>query len=294
MPSHARAPPLKRPPSPPPKKKPAPSLSSDSPFVIDNNAGGGFVGDKDVIALQVSKYESETSSGERGEEKGQSRRGRARGVRASARGRPAAPLSFCSHARPPSHPLTLSLFFLSGAGCVAGIYSSSDEVCIPLPPYAQRSGPRRTIYCDPATTTAAIVTCGGLCPGLNDVVQNIVFTLADYGVPAGQVYGVRYGLRGFYARGAKPIELSPDRVQGIHLDGGTILGTSRGGADVPEIVRRLSLWGVTQLFVVGGNGGNAAAHAIHEECERQGVVASVVGVPKSIDNDILLIDRCFG
>ena len=120
VPSHARAPPLKRPPSPPPKKKPAPSLSSDSPFVIDNNAGGGFVGDKDVIALQVSKYESETSSGERGEEKGQSRRGRARGVRASARGRPAAPLSFCSHARPPSHPLTLSLFFLAGAGCVAG------------------------------------------------------------------------------------------------------------------------------------------------------------------------------
>jgi 6-phosphofructokinase 1 len=182
----------------------------------------------------------------------------------------------------------------TGAGCITGIYSSSDEVCIPLPPYAQRSGPRRTIYADPATTTAAIVTCGGLCPGLNDVVQNIVFTLADYGVPAGQVYGVRYGLRGFYARGAKPVDLTPDRVQGIHLDGGTILGTSRGGADIPEIVRRLALWGVTQLFVVGGNGGNAAAHAIHEECERQGVVVSVVGVPKSIDNDILLIDRCFG
>ncbi len=177
---------------------------------------------------------------------------------------------------------------------MSGIYSSSDEVCIPLPPYAQRSGPRRTIFADPATTTAAVVTCGGLCPGLNDVVQNIVFTLADYGVPPGQVYGVRYGLRGFYSRGVKPVDLSPDRVQGIHLDGGTILGTSRGGADVPEIVRRLSLWGVTQLYVVGGNGGNAAAHAIHEECERQGVVVSVVGVPKSIDNDILLIDRCFG
>ena len=199
-----------------------------------------------------------------------------------------------THTHTYTHTHTQHTHTPPGAGCVAGIYSSSDEVCIPLPPYAQRSGPRRTIYADPAATTAAIVTCGGLCPGLNDVVQNIVFTLADYGVPDGQVYGVRYGLRGFYARGAKPVDLSPDRVQGIHLDGGTILGTSRGGADVPEIVRRLSLWGVTQLYVVGGNGGNAAAHAIHEECERQGVVVSVVGVPKSIDNDILLIDRCFG
>ena len=177
-------------------------------------------------------------------------------------------------------------------------------------------------------------------PGLNDVVQNIVFTLADYGVPSDQILGIRHGLRGFYAPGGgavggggKPIELSREAVQGIHLRGGTLLGTSRGGADVSEIVRRLSLWGerererggeggggkgvffgkktkkltlslpqskknsqsgVTQLYVVGGNGGNAAADAIHDECERTGVFCSVVGVPKSIDNDILLIDRCFG
>lgn len=222
----------------------------DSPFVRDNNAGGGFVGDSDAVGIQVSRYESEDSS---------------------------------------------------GASCSGGIYSTFDDVCIPLPPYATRSGPRKTIYADPATTTAAIVTCGGLCPGLNDVVQNIVFTLADYGVPSDQILGIRHGLRGFYAPGGgavggggKPIELSREAVQGIHLRGGTLLGTSRGGADVSEIVRRLSLWGVTQLYVVGGNGGNAAADAIHDECERTGVVCSVVGVPKSIDNDILLIDRCFG
>lgn len=48
----------------------------------------------------------------------------------------------------------------------------------------------------PSQVTAAIVTCGGLCPGLNDVVQNIVFTLTDYGVPEDQILGIRYGLRG--------------------------------------------------------------------------------------------------
>jgi 6-phosphofructokinase 1 len=73
-----------------------------------------------------------------------------------------------------------------------------------------------------------------------------------------------------------------------------MLGTSRGGANIKEIVRRIDLWGLNMVFVVGGNGGNAAAHAIAEECQAQGVVCSVIGVPKSIDNDILLVDRCFG
>lgn len=66
-------------------------------------------------------------------------------------------------------------------------------------------------------------------------------------------------------------------------------GTSRGGADIQEIVRRMKLWGVNHLYVIGGNGGNAAANAIHVECERQEVHCAVVGVPKSIDNDILLV-----
>lgn len=104
----------------------------------------------------------------------------------------------------------------------------------------------------------------------------------------------RYGLRGFYERDAKPITLTRSLVDGIHLRGGTMLGTSRGGANVKEIVRRIDLWGLNMVFVVGGNGGNAAANAIQLECEAQGVVCSVVGVPKSIDNDILLVDRCFG
>lgn len=169
-----------------------------------------------------------------------------------------------------------------------------EDSCILLPEWAIRCGPRKTVYHDPKQVVAAVVTCGGLCPGLNDVVQNIVYTLADYGVPEDNILGIRYGLRGFYERDAKPITLTPSLVDGIHLKGGTMLGTSRGGANVKMIVKRIDLWGLNMVFVVGGNGGNAAAHAIAQECEAQGVVCNVVGVPKSIDNDILLIDRCFG
>lgn len=182
----------------------------------------------------------------------------------------------------------------SGAlgNAVGESFSSSHGV--PLPPYGLRSGPRRTIYHDPSQVTAALVTCGGLCPGLNDVIQNIVYTLDDYGVPEDQIFGIRYGLRGFLDRHAKPIQLSRSKVDGIQLKGGTVLGTSRGNAKIKDIVERLRLWGINMLFVIGGNGGNAAAHAIAKECIAQNVYCNVVGVPKSIDNDIQLIDRCFG
>ncbi|KFM26473.1 6-phosphofructokinase 5, chloroplastic [Auxenochlorella protothecoides] len=176
----------------------------------------------------------------------------------------------------------------------SGLYDAADNSWVDIPPYAIRSGPRESIYHDPKQVTAALVTCGGLCPGLNDVVQNIVYTLEDHGVPEDQIFGIRFGLRGFLDRHTKPIMLSRAAVEGIQLKGGTVLGTSRGNAKMHEIVDRLRLWGVNMLFVIGGNGGNAAAHAIARECERQGVVCNVVGVPKSIDNDIQLIDRCFG
>lgn len=215
----------------------------DSPFVPTNNAGGGFVGDRDLCLLNTMVFESPDSS---------------------------------------------------GSTCQGGVFNSDEGTCVPLPPYAIRSGPRRNVYFNPTKVTAAIVTCGGLCPGLNDVVQNIVYTLADYGVPLDQIFGIKYGLQGFYKRTTKPVHLTPDIVDGIQLRGGTILGTSRGGADISEIVRRMKLWGVNQLYVVGGNGGNAAANAIQKECDAQSVVCAVVGIPKSIDNDILLIDRCFG
>ncbi|KIZ06380.1 hypothetical protein MNEG_1567, partial [Monoraphidium neglectum] len=163
-----------------------------------------------------------------------------------------------------------------------------------FPEWAIRSGPRETIFFDPAQVTAAIVTSDGLCPGTNDVVQNIVFTLTDYGVAEDQILGIKYGLSGFYTKGAKPVTLTRHAVDGIHLKGGTMLGTSRGGVNVEEVVRRIDLWGVNMLYIVGGNGGNHAAAAITEELERQGVICTVATVPKSIDNDILLIDKCFG
>jgi len=216
----------------------------DSPFVMDNNAGGGFVGDRDKVRLHTVEYESAESS---------------------------------------------------GAVCANGEQNTFDEdTCLILPEWAIRSGPRRKVYLEPSKVTAAIVTCGGLCPGLNDVIQNLVCTLADYGVPEDQILGIRYGLRGFYEREDKPITLTRKYVDGIHLKGGTILGTSRGGANIKEIVRRIDLWGLDMVFVVGGNGGNAAANAIQEEVERQGLRCVVAGVPKSIDNDILLVDKCFG
>ena len=180
----------------------------------------------------------------------------------------------------------------AGATCVNGM--SVDDACVPLPEWGYRSGPRETIYFDPAEVKVAIVTCGGLCPGLNDVVHGIVQTLfKDYGLVKGQVLGIRYGFRGFY-EGAEPIELCPKTVQGIHLVGGTILGTTRGGSDTGKIVDAIHERGINMVFVIGGNGGNAGANAIHEECSRRDMPVSVVGVPKSIDNDILLIDKCFG
>ena len=180
----------------------------------------------------------------------------------------------------------------AGASCVNGM--SIDGVCIPLPQWGLRSGPRETVYFDASDVKVAIVTCGGLCPGLNDVVHGLVETLfKEYGLKKGQVLGIRYGFRGFY-EGAEPIELCPRTVQGIHLTGGTILGTTRGGSDTDKIVNSIRDRGINMVFVIGGNGGNAGANAIHEECVRREMHVSVVGVPKSIDNDILLIDRCFG
>ena len=125
--------------------------------------------------------------------------------------------------------------------------SGLDQVCVPLPPWALRAGARETIYHNPATTTAAIVTCGGLCPGLNDVVQGIVYKLTDYGVSPDRILGIRNGFKGFYAKDKKPMTpLGRDQVDGIHLQGGTMLGTSRGGADIPTIVKRISQVGTRE------------------------------------------------
>ncbi|PWT73036.1 MAG: diphosphate--fructose-6-phosphate 1-phosphotransferase [Proteobacteria bacterium] len=161
-------------------------------------------------------------------------------------------------------------------------------------PAFEVAGPRNKIMFDPRTVRAAIVTCGGLCPGLNNVIRGLVCELGHgYGVK--RIFGFRYGYEGIIARfGHDPMPLSPDSVAHIHHQGGTILGSSRGSQDATEVVDNLEATGINILFVVGGDGTIRAAMQFAAEIEQRGVKISVVGVPKTIDNDIHFIDRSFG
>jgi 6-phosphofructokinase 1 len=162
------------------------------------------------------------------------------------------------------------------------------------PPSIELAGPRREIYFKPSDTCIAIVTCGGLCPGINDVIRSIVMQAYHaYGVR--QILGIQYGFEGLDpACGHKPIELTPDSVANITTFGGSILGTSRGKRDVKVMVNRLEALGVNILYVIGGDGSQKGAQAIYEETRSRGNRMAVLGVPKTIDNDIMFMDRSFG
>ena len=156
------------------------------------------------------------------------------------------------------------------------------------------AGPRDRIFFDPVRTRAAIVTCGGLCPGINNVVRGIVLELTHaYGVK--EIFGFRYGYEGLSARhGHAPLLLRPEMVAGIHEQGGTMLGTSRGNQDPREMVDGLEALGIDMLFVVGGDGTLRGAQTIVAELHRRERPVAVIGIPKTIDNDIHFIDRSFG
>ena len=158
----------------------------------------------------------------------------------------------------------------------------------------ERAGPRAKVYFDPYFTTAAIVTCGGLCPGLNNVVRSIFLELRhNYGVR--RVLGIRNGYLGLTPEARlDPIELTDERVSHIHDVGGTILGSSRGPQDPRVVVDFLQGSHIDVLFCVGGDGTQRGAHAIHEEIHRRGLRIAVVGIPKTIDNDIMYVFRTFG
>jgi 6-phosphofructokinase 1 len=162
------------------------------------------------------------------------------------------------------------------------------------PPSIELAGPRRGIFFDPAKTCIAIVTCGGLCPGINDVIRAIVMQAHhNYGVR--RILGIQYGYEGLDpAFGHKPVELTPEAVANIATFGGSILGTSRGKREVKVMVNRLEALGVDILCVIGGDGSQRGAQAIHEEIRARGSHIAVVGVPKTIDNDIMFMDRSFG
>ncbi|KAK1290179.1 hypothetical protein QJS10_CPB18g01365 [Acorus calamus] len=173
----------------------------------------------------------------------------------------------------------------AGAECI-------DPDCSWVEQWVHRAGPRKQIYFDPEEVKAGIVTCGGLCPGLNDVIRQIVITLEIYGVK--KIVGIPYGYRGFFDDGLTEIPLSRQVVQNINLAGGSLLGVSRGGASTSDIVDSIQARGINMLFVLGGNGTHAGANAIHNECHKRKLKVSVVCVPKTIDNDILLMDKTFG
>jgi 6-phosphofructokinase 1 len=160
--------------------------------------------------------------------------------------------------------------------------------------YFEPAGPREKIYYDPSKTKCAVVTCGGLCPGLNDVIRAIVMAAHhEYRVPS--VLGIQYGLAGFVPeQGYDVIELTPDFVSRIHEFGGTVLGSSRGPQDPEVIVDALERMNVSILFMIGGDGTMRAASKVVEEIEKRGLSISVVGLPKTIDNDINYVSPSFG
>jgi len=160
--------------------------------------------------------------------------------------------------------------------------------------YFELAGPREKLFFNPKEVTVGIVTCGGLCPGLNDVIRALTFcSLESYGVK--RVLGFKYGYEGLVAKYYHyPIELTTDNTDEIHEKGGTILKSSRGAQDTGDIIDTLVHYGVNILFTIGGDGTQRGARDIVEEVKKRNLPIAVVGIPKTIDNDVSLIQRSFG
>ncbi len=180
------------------------------------------------------------------------------------------------------------------------LYDISTKPNAPLGPFTRQNllevaGPREKIFFDPAKVNAAIVTCGGLCPGLNDVIYSIVMSLWHrYGVR--RITGIQYGYRGLLPEfGIPSISLSPQTVAEIHTLGGTMLGSSRGGGEkIPLMVDAIEQMNINVLFAIGGDGTMRGALAISQEAKNRGTRLAVIGVPKTIDNDLSFCQRSFG
>lgn len=180
------------------------------------------------------------------------------------------------------------------------LYHSSYEELQPFitageePPTMELAGPRERIFFNPAAIACGIVTCGGLCPGTNDVIRAVTLSLYHhYGVR--RIYGFRYGYEGLVKRfGHTPLVLDPEVVNKISDMGGTVLASSRGPQDPAEMVDYLDELGVGILFAIGGDGTLKGAAKIAEEAARRGKAISVIGIPKTIDNDISFVQSTFG
>jgi len=163
-----------------------------------------------------------------------------------------------------------------------------------LPVSFEKAGPKETIYFEPVKTKVGIVTCGGLCPGVNNVIRSLVNELYyRYGI--NRVLGIQYGYEGLIPSYNHPvIELTAPMVDYIHLTGGTFLGSSRGNQNVQKMVDTLEIMNINVLFCIGGDGTLRGAHAIQEEIKKRNLKISIAGIPKTIDNDIDLIQKSFG
>jgi len=171
--------------------------------------------------------------------------------------------------------------------------SQMIEKSLSIPSF-ELAGPRRHIFFDPSKLKCALVTCGGLCPGLNDIIRSIVLEL-HYGYGVNNIFGIRYGLQGFIAGyGHDLIDLTCEFVVNIHDRGGTVLGSSRGPQDIDEIVDSMERMNIGLLFMIGGDGTLTAANRITARIADRGLKIGVIGVPKTIDNDIYMVSRSFG
>jgi 6-phosphofructokinase 1 len=173
--------------------------------------------------------------------------------------------------------------------CYADLKSQDN-----LPLSIEVAGPRAKIFFEPAKTKAAIVTCGGLCPGINDVIRAVVMELYHrYGV--GNIVGIKYGFQGLIPKYKhEVIELLPDVVKDIHAVGGSILSSSRGRQDIGEMVNALKRMNIDILFCIGGDGTMRAVEYLTDEITGRNLNISIIGIPKTIDNDLNLIQKTFG
>ncbi len=161
-------------------------------------------------------------------------------------------------------------------------------------PSFEKSGPRKKIYFDPSKLRCALVTCGGLCPGVNGIIRSIVLELY-YGYGIRNIYGIQYGLQGFIPKyGHDILSLLPDTVEKIIRKGGSFLGSSRGPQDVDEIVDCMEKMNIGALFMIGGDGTLMAASKISDALKKRGLKISIIGIPKTIDNDIYMVSKSFG
>jgi len=155
------------------------------------------------------------------------------------------------------------------------------------------AGPRARVFFEPGAARAGIVTCGGLCPGTNNVVRTLFLTLL-HRCRVHHVTGFRFGLAGLVAGGPEPVRVTPEMVRHAHRVGGTMLGTSRGRQDAAAIVDTLVARSIDMLFFVGGNGTIRAARDVQAEIARRGLRIAIVVVPKTIDDDVPIVDKTFG